>query len=343
MRLIGGLQALPGEESRDALMEAARRDPSPEARTASLTALGGMLEGDELLGVARSALDDQSLLVRRVAVGLFSKIQPAAGFPVVIRALRPGDDPSVFAAAAELMAPAFQTFADHALRVSGDGDEATAVMRIAGRIDHPDLPRLLQSLARSRSPEVREAVASLWASRPETANAESLAALTLDPAAGVRRVAARSAAAMRSWVLLERLAADPDSSVRREVALSIGASGRGGRETGAILDRLSTDLAMPVRAAAYVARLLQAMPVSLPPGVGAAEAAAALRAIADLPALREIARAAADENHRLAAALALALVHDQVAHEVARTDPFPSVRHRVGGALELASRPDTPQ
>jgi hypothetical protein len=98
---------------------------------------------------------------------------------------------------------------------------------------------------------------------------------------------------------------------------------------------------MPVRAAAYVARLLQGIPVSLPPGIEPIEAAGALREAADLPALREIALTAPDENHRLAAGLALALLQDQVAHELARTDPFPSVRHRVGGALELAAtRPD---
>lgn len=340
IRLIGGLSALPGDESREALMEAVRRDPSPEARTASLSALGELLEGDELLGVARGALDDPSLLVRRAAVGLFSKLPPARGFPAVIRSLRPDDDPTVFAAAADLVAPAFRLFVDHALHIPGDSDEALVVVRIAQRLDHPDLPRLLQKLARSRSPEVREAVASLWASRPETADAESLAALTLDPAAGVRRIAAHGAAAIRSWSLLDRMAADPDPAVRREVALAIGVAGEGGRETGSILDRLSADQAMPVRAATYVARLLQATPVALPPGVEGGEAAAALRATADLPALREIARTAADENHRLAAGLALALVRDQVAHEVARNDPFPSVRHRVGGALELASRSD---
>ena len=35
--------------------------------------------------------------------------------------------------------------------------------------------------------------------------------------------------------------------------------------------------------------------------------------------------------------LALALLDDEVAHQVARTDPVPSIRHRVSGALELAA------
>ncbi len=341
MRLIGGLRAIPGEEGREALTEAARRDPSPEARTAALSALGEMLDGDELLAVAGEGLGDPSLLVRRAAVGLFSKIPPATGLPVLIRGLRPGDDPTVFAVASEVLAPSFREFADFALRMHDDGDEALSVVQIARRLTHPDLPRLLPVLARSRSPEVREAIASLWTGRPDTADAASLAALTLDPAAGVRRTAARAAAAIRSWSLLDRMASDPDPVVRREVALAIGATAEHASAAATTLETLSTDDAMPVRAAAYVARLLQGTPVSLPPGIEPIEAAGALREAADLPALREIARTAADENHRLAAGLALALLQDQVAHELARTDPFPSVRHRVGGALELAAtRPD---
>lgn len=337
VRLIGGLRALRGEEGREALIEAARRDPSPEARTAALAALGEMLDEPQLLDLAGEALADPSLLVRRAAVGLFSKIPPDKGLSVLVRGLRPGDDPTVFTAASEALAPSFREFADFALRMHDDGDEALSVVQIARRLNHPDLPRLLPVLARSRSPEVREAIASLWVARPETADAASLAALTLDPAAGVRRTAARAAGAIRSWSLLDRMASDPDALVRREVALAIGASAERPSAAGATLDTLSLDGAMPVRAAAYVARLLQGVPVTLPPGIEPLEAATALRDAADLPALREIARTAADENHRLAAGLALALLQDQVAHELARTDPFPSVRHRVGGALELAA------
>jgi len=343
VRVIDGLRVLQGQESRDALMEALRSDPSPEARTAALAALGGLLDGDELLPVARFALDDPSLLVRRASVGLFSRIAPEKGLPVLLRSLRPGDDPTVFAAAADLAAPAFRVFADIALRMPDDGDEALVVLRVAHRLNHPDLPRLLPVLARSRSPEVREGIATLWRQRPDTADAEALAALTLDPAAGVRRAAARTASAIRSWGLVERLAADPDPSVRREAALSIGGTREAVPETGAVLETLAEDIAMPVRAAAYAARLLLGVPVPPPPGIELREVAAALRDSADLTALRETARTASDESHRLAAALALALLQDEVAHEIARTDPFPSIRHRVGGALELAAtRPEAP-
>lgn len=337
IRLIGGLRALRGEESRDALMEAARRDPSPEARIASLSALGEILDGDELLRVARVALADPSLLVRRAAVDLFSRVPPEEGLPAAIRSLRPDEDPSIFAAVADLAAPGFRVFADLALRMPDDGDEAMVVVRIARRLRHPDLPRLLPVLARSRSPEVRAEIAELWRQRPEMADAESVAALILDPAAGVRRAAARAAAATRSWSLLGRLAIDPDPSVRRETALATGATQDRIAETDAILEELAGDIAMPVRAAAYAARLVQGMPFSPPPGIDFREVAAALRECADLPALRDIARTTPDEDRRLAAAFALAFLHDHVAREVARTDPFPSVRHRVGSALELAT------
>ena len=62
-----------------------------------------------------------------------------------------------------------------------------------------------------------------------------------------------------------------------------------------------------------------------------------MAAAAHLPALRETARTAPGEDRRLAAALALALLEDEVARQVARTDPVPSIRHRVSGALELAA------
>jgi hypothetical protein len=93
---------------------------------------------------------------------------------------------------------------------------------------------------------------------------------------------------------------------------------------------------MNVRAAAHVARLLQGRPLPLPPGIDGLVAAQAVCDIADLPALRQIARGATEEDQRLAAALILALLQDDVAREVARTDPAPSIRHRVGGALDLS-------
>ncbi len=339
IHLIAGLKALQSEESREALLETARRDPSPEARTAALSALGGLTEGDELLGIAREALSDPSLLVRRAAVALFSRIAPDKGLPLVLRSLRPGDDPAVFAAVAELATPNFKTFADLALRMPDDGAAALVLVRVARDVHHPDLPRLLPVLARSRSPEVRGAIAELWTRRPEAADASSLAALTLDPAAGVRRTAAHAVSAIRSWSLLEGMAADPDPSVRREVAMAIGAVPDGAAAMSAVLDILAADIAMPVRAAVFAARLLQGMPLSPPPGIDLREAAIALREHGDLSVLRDAARTAPEENRRLAAALALALLQDQVAHEVARTDPFPSIRHRVGGALQLAAAP----
>jgi hypothetical protein len=93
---------------------------------------------------------------------------------------------------------------------------------------------------------------------------------------------------------------------------------------------------MTVRAAAYVARLVQGIALPFPPGLDAPVAAQAVQEGADLSSLRQAARTAASEERRLAAALALALVQDDVARDVARTDPVPSIRHRVNGAIELA-------
>jgi hypothetical protein len=127
----------------------------------------------------------------------------------------------------------------------------------------------------------------------------------------------------------------------RSVALAIAGARGIGLRAQALLQRLAADSDMPVRAAAYVGRLLLGTPVPLPPALDPRSAAAALRAAGDLPALRETARHAPAEDRRLAAALALAIVQDEVAREVARTDPAPAIRHRVSGALDLTALPGT--
>jgi hypothetical protein len=103
-----------------------------------------------------------------------------------------------------------------------------------------------------------------------------------------------------------------------------------------VLERLAADPDMAVRAAAYAARLAQGTPVPLPPGIEPRVAAEAVQDTLDLNSLRAAARTTRSEDGRLAAALALALLQDEVAREIARTDPVPAIRHRVGGALELA-------
>jgi HEAT repeat protein len=337
IRLISGLRAFQGEQSRGALLQVIRGDPSPEVRTAALTAVGDLLGPDELLDVASRALRDPSLLVRRAGVELFAGIAPERGLPILLRTLRADDDPAVLASAAELAEAAFPAFVDFALGVSPDGPEALAVAQVARYVHHPELPRLLPALARSGSPSVREAIAALWSHRPETVDDAALQALTLDPVVGVRREAAGAAAGGAAWDLLARMAEDPDPVVRRDVALALGDAARQSPVAQEVLERLAQDPEMPVRAAAYVARLLQGRPVPLPPGLDPRAAAGTLRASVHLPHLRETARTAPAEDRRLAAALALALLQDDVARQVARTDPVPAIRHLVGGALELAA------
>jgi hypothetical protein len=129
---------------------------------------------------------------------------------------------------------------------------------------------------------------------------------------------------------------DPDAGVRREVAIVLGRAAPIRKPGLVTLDRLAADPDMSVRAAAYIACLLQGVALPLPPGLDAQVAAQAVQEGADLPSLRQTARTASSEDRRLAAALALALLHDDVAREVARTDPVPSIRHRVGGVLDLS-------
>ena len=81
-----------------------------------------------------------------------------------------------------------------------------------------------------------------------------------------------------------------------------------------VLEHLESDSDMAIRAAAHIARLLQGVPVPLPPDLDTRVAADAVRQGAELGSLRHVARTAPSEDRRLAAALALALIQDEVAH-----------------------------
>ena len=338
VRLIGSLRAFSGEPNHDALLQMVRSDPIPEVRTAALAAVADLLGEQELLTTAARALGDPSVLVRRAAVELFGRARPESALPGMVQALKPDDDAAVLAAAAALAENHFDEFA-RVMRAFHPGeDRAILALRIARYIIHPALADLLPPFARSESPDVRDAVTDLWKNRPDLADPPSLLALTEDPDTSIRRHAAGAALASVRYDLLRKMTGDPDPSVRREVALALGSAESVEQPGVATLELLAGDSDMSVRAAAYVARLLQGMPLPLPPELDAQMAAQAVQESADLSRLRERARTSPFEEQRLAAALALALVQDDVAHEVARTDPAPATRHRVAGALELSER-----
>jgi HEAT repeat protein len=335
-RLIGSLRAFQGEHSRSALLRIVREDPTPEVRTAALIAVSDLLDADELLAVGARSLGDPSVLVRRTAVLMFRRVSPERALPRLLQLLRVDDDPAVLATAAGLAEAQFPLFAEAAQRLPPDSERAVLVIRVARHIDHPDLPRLLPSFARSSSPEVRGAVVDLWRNRPDISDATSLESLTADPEISVRRGAVGAALAAERYDLLDAMTQDPDAGVRREVAIVLGRAASV-RPPGVLtLERLAADPDMTVRAAAYVARLVQGAALPLPPGLDARVAADAVQEGANLAVLRQTARTAASEESRLAAALALALLQDDVAREVARADPVPAIRHRVSGALDLS-------
>ncbi|MGZ8397891.1 MAG: HEAT repeat domain-containing protein [Gemmatimonadales bacterium] len=336
VRLMGSLSAFQGEQSRGALLRIVHEDPTPEVRAVALNTVGDLLDSEELLTVCSRSLGDPSVLVRRTAVALFSRISPARAMARLIQLLRADDDPTVLAAAAGLAEEHFALFARVALGLPLESERAVVVIRIARHINHPELPGLLPTFARSSSPEVRAAAVDLWRHRPDLADSASLEALAVDPEISVRRGAAGAALAAERYDLLESMTQDPDPGVRRQVALALGRAAPLRRPGLATLDHLAADPDMTVRAAAYVARLVQGIALPFPPGLDAEVGAQAVQEGADLSNLRQAARTAASEERRLAAALALALVQDDVAHDVARTDPVPSIRHRVNGALELA-------
>ncbi len=336
VRLISGLRAFQGEQSRGALLQIVRADPSPEVRTAALTAAGDLLDPDELLAFGSRSLGDPSIMVRRAAVGLFSRVVPDRAIPRLIQALRVDDDPAVLAEVAGLAEEHFSSFRDAVSAAPLSDARAVLVTRVSRYIHHPELAALMIPLARSGAPPVRESVAELWRHRPDLADPASLEALSMDPVISVRTAAAGAAAMSERYDLLDRMTQDPDPGVRREVAITLAHVAPVRKPGLLVLERLEADAEMPVRAAAHASRLFQGIPVPLPPGLDPGIAAEAVRDAGSLSSLREIARGAPGEERRLAAALALALVQDEVAHEVARTDPAPAIRHRVGGALELS-------
>jgi HEAT repeat protein len=336
VRMIGGLRAFQGEQSLSALLQVVREDPGPEVRAAALVAVGDLLDTEELLGLGGRALGDPNLLVRRAAVDLLAKVPPKRAFPKLIRSLRPDEDPAVLAAAAELAAQQFQAFQESTSAAPLEPMQTVILVRVLRFLHHPELPSLVLPLSRSTWPEVREAVAELGRHRPDAMMPEMLDALTADPMIAVRLAAAGGAGAAGRYDLLDRMRQDPDMRVRRQVAIALGRSAPVGRAGLGVLEQLGLDPEMPVRAAAYVGRLLQGTPVPLPPGIDPNAAAEAVREASDVLSLRDTARGTTGEDRRLAAALALAMLQDDVALEVARADPIPAIRHRVSGALELA-------
>jgi HEAT repeat protein len=336
VRLIGGLRAFQGEQSQGALLQIVRGDPNPEVRTAALTAAADLLDPDELLAFGSRSLGDPSIMVRRAAVALFSRVVPSRAFPRLIQALRVGDDPAVLAEAAGLAEENFPSFRDAVSTAPLPDSRAALVVQVARYLRHSELAGLVTPFSRHAAPSVRQSVAELWGHRPDLADPAALEALTMDPVISVRIAAAGAAAMSERYDLLDRMTQDPDPEVRREVAIALAHMAPVRKPGLLVLERLAADSEMPVRAAAHAGRLFQGVPVPLPPGLDPGIAAEAVRDAGSISFLRELARGAPGEERRLAAALALALVQDEVAHEVARTDPAPAIRHRVGGALELA-------
>jgi HEAT repeat protein len=335
VRLIAGLRTFQGEHSRGTLLQLMRSDPSPEVRTAALTSLAELLDPDELLSFGSRALGDPSPMVRRAAVGLFARVPAGRAMSRLVQALKLDDDAAVLTAAGTFAQEHLPEYRDVVLGPL-ETSRAILAVRIARYIEHPDLVGLLIQLSRSAAPEIREAVAQVWEHRPEAADLVSLEALTADPVLSVRRLAVGAAVVAERYELLDRMRQDPETEIRREIGLRLGRAGPTGPAGLLVLEHLGADSDMAVRAAAHVGCLLQGVPVPLPPDLDLRAAADAVREGAELGALRHLARTAASEDRRLSAALALALINDAVAGEVARTDPAPSVRHRVGGALELS-------
>jgi hypothetical protein len=338
VRLVAGLKAFQGDRSRSALLQVIRSDPSPEVRAAALTAVGGMLDVEELFITAARALSDPHAGVRHAAIAQFQRIAPEKALPALVRQLKGDEDPVTLQAVAEQAESAFDPFVDLALGGALGGQEAMMVARVARYMHHPGLARVLSAVSRSESTAVREAVAQTWSRRADLLDPVALEAMTIDPAVSVRRA---SVAAWLGAKRFDRLAAmvhDPDPGVRLEVGLAFHSAPDAGP-----LEALHNDPDEMVRAAVFICRLLRGEVTEPPSGgrLSRAAAASAVRRTVSLESLRERARTAIDPGQRAAAALALAVLDDEVAYSVVRSDPVVTIREQVGRMLTGWRKPES--
>jgi HEAT repeat protein len=320
------MEAFQGERSRSALLQVIRGDPSPTVRAAALRAVGEMLEEEELFLTASRALADPHRDVRHAAIDLFRRVGPEQALPALIRQLKGDDDPVTLQAVAERAESDFEAFVDLALGVALDGQEAIMVARVARYMHHPGLARVLGVIARSEAPEVRDAVARAWAGRPDMIDEAALEGMTADPTVSVRRGAVQSWRGARRWDRLALMLNDPDPGIRQDVALAFLEA-----PDVAPLALLEHDPDEMVRAMLFAVRLLHgdtgeaagAISISRP------AASTAIRRARPTDWLRETARGALDGKDRAPAALALAVLDDEVAYHVMRADPLRSIRDQV--------------
>jgi HEAT repeat protein len=325
IRLVAGLKAFQGERSRSALLQVIRGDPSPEVRAAALAAVGEMLEEEELFLTASRALADPHRDVRHAAIALFKRIGPEKALPALVRQLKGDDDPVTLQAVADRAEADFDAFVDLALGVALDGQEAIMVARVARFMHHPGLARVLGVIARSETPDVRDAVARAWASRPDMIDQAALESMTADPTVSVRRGAVQAWRGARRWDRLALMLNDPDPGIRQDVALAFLDA-----PDVAPLAVLEQDPDEMVRAMLFAVRLLHGdtgeisgLSVSRP------AAATAIRRARPTDWLRETARGALEGKERAPAALALAVLDDEVAYHVMRADPLRTIRDQV--------------
>jgi hypothetical protein len=225
---------------------------------------------------------------------------------------------------------AFPAFMDMVMAMDDSGQEAVHIVRVARYIHHPDLPRVLDVLARGDAPGIREAVARLYAARPDLLREAALDSVAGDPSAPVRRAAAEAWAAAGRFDRLAGMLDDPDPEVRQVIA-------RGYLEApdSTAIEALALDPDEMVRAALFATRVLRGEWEEPPADLALSRAAAstAIRRCRPVEKLREAVRTEPDPARRLPMALALAVLGDEAAYAVTKTDPQWSIRDRVGRML----------
>jgi HEAT repeat protein len=168
----------------------------------------------------------------------------------------------------------------------------------------------------------------LWRHRPELMSDEGLIALSADPVPAVRIAAVHAWGAARRYDRLKPFFEDPEAEVRRKAALELTRA-KEGPDPAPLLN----DVDEGVRAAAWSAQMLGGRRTDLPANVGRETAAAAIREVMTQEELQTAARTSPELRRRVAAGIALALMDDPVAREIAQSDPVAEVREQVTRVL----------
>lgn len=259
---IQALSALGGIGGSPAIESAFAKDPSPAVRAGALAALGGVLQGAQLVAKMIQAAQDPSDTVRSQVLPMLNRLSPKElqGAREQLIPLLDSTQKGIRTPVANLLARLYtqdwQILADQLLGTEKQS-RVLGLIETLGKIRDPKISPLFLQFMKGRDPEVRTASAHAAARSGALPKGEWIAILN-DPLESVRLAAIRGLGEQLDGEVLEIFAAhleDPSVPVRREIATLLGKRKLAGdQRPHEILQRLSRDENLEVRLAGLVAR-----------------------------------------------------------------------------------------